>query len=60
MLTRDQIIETVNLLPDTFTSERLIEQIILIEKIDKGLDDSKSGRVTPDEELDKKLEAWLD
>jgi hypothetical protein len=59
MLTREQIIETVNLLPETFTSEGLIERIILLEKIEKGLDDSHADRVTNDEEVEKKLAQWL-
>jgi len=59
MLTREKIIESINHLPDNFSSEDVIERIILLEKIEKGLDDSKMGRTTADEQIDKKLPAWL-
>ena len=60
MLTKEKIIESIKNLPDTFSTEDIIDRIILLEKIEKGLDDSKKGRITPEEQLDKKLSKWLE
>lgn len=59
MLTREKVIETIKQLPDKFSVEEIIDRIILLEKIEIGLQQSLKGEVTPDEELDKKLPAWL-
>ena len=59
MLNREKVIETIKLLPDTFSIDEIIDRIILLEKIEIGLLQSKNNQVTPDEDLDKKLPEWL-
>lgn len=57
MITKTQIIDT--LLPEKLTIDQLIEHLIFIEKVQKGLDDSNSGKVNSKEETKKKLIKWL-
>ena len=59
MITKEQLIETINQLPLEFSLDEVIDKIVLLEKIEKGLQQSQKGKVTPDEDLDKKLPEWL-
>ena len=59
MLTREKLIETIKKLPAGFSIDEVIDRIYLLEKIETGLQQSKKGQVTPDEELDSKLPGWL-
>ena len=54
MLTREKVLDTIRQLPDRFSVDEVIGRIILLEKIESGLQQHKEGKVTPDEELDKK------
>ncbi len=58
-MTRAKVIETIKQLPDTFSVDEIIDRIILLDKIETGLEQSEKGQVTADEDLDKKLPEWL-
>ncbi len=59
MLNREKVIQTIKQLPDNFPLDELIERIILLDKIETGLQQSSRGQVTPDENIDEKLPQWL-
>ncbi len=59
MLNKEKVIETIKQLPDNFPLDEFIERIILLDKIETGLQQSSKGQVTPDENLDEKLPKWL-
>jgi hypothetical protein len=59
MITKEQLIETIKQLPPEFSVDEVMERILLLEKIETGLQQSQKGKVTPDEDLDKKLPKWL-
>ena len=59
MLTKEQVIGAINKLPQEFSVEQAIDEIILLEKIETGLSQSKANKVIPDEQLDKELPGWL-
>ena len=59
MITKEQLIETIRQLPPEFSVDEVIDKIFLLENIEKGLQQSQKGKVTPDEDLDKKLPKWL-
>ena len=59
MITKEQLIETINQLPLEFSLDEVIDKIVLLEKIEKGLQQSQKGKVTRDEDLAKKLPEWL-
>ena len=60
MITKEKIIETIKAMPEEkFDSlENVIEEIILLEKVERGLEDLKNGSVLTEEELDKEIEKW--
>jgi predicted transcriptional regulator len=50
MLTKDKIKQTIDSMPDQFTIEDVIEELIMIDKIEQGLKDVKEGKVFTTEE----------
>lgn len=59
MLTKSNVIKTINRLPDKFSINELVDKMILLDKIEKGIKDADNGKTISDEELDKKMEEWL-
>ena len=59
-LTRLQkkIRQSIIKLPDSFTIDELIDQLIFIEKIEKGFEQSKEGKVLSNEDVKKIIEKW--
>jgi len=58
MLTREKVINSIKDLPDSFTIDELIDRLILIEKVEQGLEQSTEGKVIPHEEVKKIIEKW--
>ena len=59
MLTKEKVLSTISRLPDSFSLDDLVERMIVLEKIEKGLKDSDEGNVLTEEELEEKMEEWL-
>jgi hypothetical protein len=55
MLTKTKVLKTINRLPDEFSIDELVDQMILLEKIEIGLKQSEKGEVISDEDLDKEI-----
>lgn len=59
MLTKEKVLKTISNLPDNFSLDDLVDQLIFIEKVQKGLDESVADRVFSKEETKKRLSKWL-
>ena len=59
MITKAQIKNTLDSLPEDVTIEQVIEQLIFLGKVQKGLEDSDKGRINTVEEAKQKLNKWL-
>ena len=59
MLTKEKVLKTINDLPDTFSADEVIERIILLQKIEKGLEQSAKGQTHSTATAKKKLKKWL-
>jgi len=59
MITKTHLISTFEKLPENLTIDQVIDHIIFVEKVQKGLDDSENGRVFTTDEARKKLSKWL-
>jgi hypothetical protein len=59
MITKTQIINTLDKLPENLTVDQLIDHLIFIEKVQKGIADSLNNRINKKEEAKKKLNKWL-
>ncbi len=58
MLTKDKLRQSINKLPDTFTIDELIDQLIFMEKVEEGLEQSKEGKVLSNEDVKEIIEKW--
>jgi predicted transcriptional regulator len=56
---KTEIIDTLKEMPDEFSADELIERILLLQKIDSGLQQIAEGRVLSEEQAEHKLEKWL-
>lgn len=56
-LTKKQVIEAIEAIPEErFTHiDVVIEELILLEKIERGLEEMRNGEVMSQEEVDKEL-----
>ena len=59
MLTKEKILQSLKDLPDTFSIDELFDRIILLNKIEIGLEQSKSGKVNTTDQAKDKLKKWL-
>jgi predicted transcriptional regulator len=59
MLTKEKIKSVIDTLPENFTIEDVMEELIIIDKIEQGLKDIKDGNVYTTEEVKQKLSKWL-
>ena len=49
----------LNDFPREFALEHLMERLIVIEKIDKGIQESKAGKTVSHEAVKKQVAKWL-
>lgn len=47
--------KTIDELPEEFTLDELLEKLIFINKIERGLNDAQAGRLTSHEEVKKRF-----
>ncbi len=59
MLTKDKLKQTIDALPDHFTIEDVIEELIVIDKVEQGMRDVEEGNVFTNEQVREKLGKWL-
>ena len=55
---RDKVLETVKEFPQEFNLEDLIERLIFVEKVEKGLQQIKEGKTVPHEEVKEIVKKW--
>jgi len=60
MITKSILQESLDRFPEEFTLEELIEQAILIDKIQRGNQQSERGETVSEEELDKEMSKWFE
>ncbi len=59
MTTQEKIIRGISNLPDSVTIDVILDQIMLIEKVEKGIEQSDKNQVVSEDDLDKRLGKWL-
>jgi hypothetical protein len=58
MLTKERLQTTIEHLPDSFSIDELIEQLIFIEKVELGLRQSDEGKVVANEDVQHIIDTW--
>ncbi|TVR69527.1 MAG: hypothetical protein EA408_12560 [Marinilabiliales bacterium] len=59
MITKDKLIQSIQDLPDKFPIDDLIDRVILLHKIETGIEQSETGQTQSTKEAKKKLKKWI-
>jgi predicted transcriptional regulator len=59
MLTKEKIHYTIDSLSDNLTIDQVMDQMILLDKIERGIKDVDEIRIYSTEEVKEKLNKWL-
>jgi predicted transcriptional regulator len=58
MLTKEMVNKTIKGLPDSFTIDDFIDQLIFIEKVEEGYQQSEAGKIVSNEEVKLMIDKW--
>ena len=58
MLVKEKVLETIRSLPDEFSLDELVERLILLEKINTGLQEVEDGKIMSQEEAKERMKKW--
>jgi len=58
MLTKEKVKELVDHMPETFSVDDIVEEIILLQKIEMARRQVRDGDFLTEEELDKEVDQW--
>ena len=59
MLNKEDVLQILENLPDRFSLDALLDQMIKMEKIRKGIMQSDNNEIIADDELNNQLSKWL-
>ena len=59
MLTKTRLKEQIEKFPEEFSIDDLVERLILIEKVETGMNQSESGDIISESDLDNEVEKWF-
>ena len=59
MLTKDKVKKTVDRLPEEFTVDQIVEQLVILNKIEEGLKDIEEGSIYSTDQVKLELKRWL-
>ena len=59
MITKTQIINSLDSLPENLTIDQVIDHLIFLEKVQKGLRDSQEGHTFSKADAKRQLGKWL-
>jgi len=58
-LTKGKVKKTIERLPDEFTVDQIVEELMVLNKIEEGLKDIEDGRVFTTDQVKQELKTWL-
>lgn len=58
MLTKEKVLSTISKLPEKFSLDELVEKMMILEKIEKGLEDSENDNILSEDDLEEKIKEW--
>jgi len=59
MITKTQLKSTIDSLPENFTIDQMVDHLVFLEKVQKGLTDSHENKVLTKVQAKEKLQKWL-
>ena len=58
MLTKNTVRQSIDNLPDSFTIDELIEQLIFVAKVEEGIKQSDEGKTISNDDVKSMIEKW--
>jgi predicted transcriptional regulator len=58
MLTKDKMHQLIDHMPDSFSADDIIEEIILLHKIEMAEQQIANGEFLTEEEIRKEIDSW--
>ena len=59
MLTKESVLKYIHELPEQFSMDDLLDKILLLHKIETGLQQSRNDQVISHNEVKEQLKKWL-
>ncbi len=59
MLTKEKVRKTIDRLPESFTVDQIVEELVILNKIEEGLKDIVEGKVYTTNQVKQELKTWL-
>ena len=59
MLTKEKVRKTIDRLPESFTVDQIVEELVILNKIEEGLSDISEGKVYTTNQVKQELKTWL-
>ena len=59
MTTKELVIEAISTLPDNAVIEDAMERLLVLAKIERGIEQADSGQTISHEEVKQRLAKWL-
>ena len=59
MITKEKLLQTIQNMPEIFSLDDLLDRIVLLQKIEIGLEQSQTGQTKSTEESKEILAKWL-
>jgi len=59
MLTKNEVIKTISNLPDSFSIDELIDRLVFIDKVERGIAQSDENFIFSKQQAKKRLAKWL-
>jgi len=59
MISKDSLLKSLEGLPDKFSLDELLDRVLLLEKIEVGLQQSAEGKTISTKEAKERLKKWL-
>jgi predicted transcriptional regulator len=59
MLTKEKVKRTIDRMPDNFTVDQVVEELVVLDKIEKGLKEVEEGKVYSTQQVQDQLKKWL-
>jgi len=59
MIIKKQLKETLDLFPEKFTLDELLDKVVLLDKIERGNQQSEKGETITEDELDNEMKKWF-
>ena len=59
MLTKEKVKKTIDRLPESFTVDQVVEELVVLDKIEKGLKEVEEGKLYTTKQVKDQLKKWL-